>query len=398
MQATANRIIVLGGQVVGSDSDPPPGPDVVHNRISSPPMSRQWIMGQDKLPISRTKYIQCFGGWLTGSRFGQYFNILSIFDTTTLKWIRTVQYPEVSGRADGAGVVLGSSFYLYGGIAPGGQRPADFLRIDLTTYTLTRINASGTSPGARILPFRIPNSSRTAAWTALGTPSTIPPTPSLRYGTGCTVLNGSFYSFGGSDGSLRNDLWVLEPRNQTWRLLSPHSDLGVANVPSPRHYTRLVTLGKYLVTYGGIDVVTPIQLATDKLLYFYNTQTGAWVNSSDVLSDPWFKGLSPSVVGPPPEGQGRDNGANEGGVNIGAVAGGVVAGIVLIVAVVGGIMYGKRNARYLGDGKADVAGGPLPLQSLPVPEVMDVDALHMREVLNVDNGGKLETPEYYGNL
>ncbi|KAJ3263604.1 hypothetical protein HK104_006616 [Borealophlyctis nickersoniae] len=217
-----------------------------------------------------------------------------------MKWIRAVQYPYSATRTNGAGVVLGSSFYLYGGY-DGKVRLGDLLRIDLTTYNLTRINGSGTTPGGvwdhciaalsdtQFILYGgrqaddstgIVNNvhiydTRTDTWTDV-TPNnstSSSPAPSARFATGCTVLNGSFYSFGGSDGTLLNELWVLEPRNWTWRSLSPSSALP-GNVPSPRSFTRLVTLGKYLVTYGGITAMNPITISTDSLLYFYNTQTG----------------------------------------------------------------------------------------------------------------------------
>ncbi|KAJ3254741.1 Acyl-CoA-binding domain-containing protein 5, partial [Borealophlyctis nickersoniae] len=364
MHATANRIIVLGGEVLGNDNDSPPSPDVVHeqNIIASSVSAMDYGTGQTAdIPVTpldsaynalnsygaacdydaRTKYIQCFGGGLTGSRLGQFFNILSTFDTTTLKWIRAVQYSDISPRDRAAGVVLGSSFYLYGGDGPGGQILADFLCIDLTTYTLTRINASGTSPGARLDHCMAALSDTQfimhGGTDGVGNAPNNSAHPLAPFGHWLHRPQRFLYRFGGADPTSRNDLWVLEPLTRTWRGLSPHNVLGVANVPSPRYYIRLVTLGKYLVTYGGVNALRPIPLSTDKLLYFYNTQTGMWVNSSDVLSDPWFKGLSPPGVGTPPEGQGRDKGADERGVNVAAVAGGVVAGIVLIVAVVGGI-------------------------------------------------------------
>ncbi|KAJ3275686.1 Acyl-CoA-binding domain-containing protein 5 [Borealophlyctis nickersoniae] len=427
MHSTANRIIVLGGHIVVNDVNVTLAPDVARgqNIITSSVSAMDYGTGQTAdLPVTpfdatynplnswgaacgydaRTQYIQCFGGQLNGG--SSTFNILSTFDTTTMKWIRSAKFPEVSGRAQLAGAVLGSSFYLYGG--DDGQVSADLLRIDLTTYTLTRINASGTSPSGRkdhciaalsdtkfVMHAGVQGNNSTGVnsvhiydtqsntWTDI-TPdnsTSSRPTPSPRYGTGCTVLNGSFYSFGGRGGVSYNDLWVLEPPNWTWRLLSPQDAIR-SNVPSWRYYAPLVTFGKYLITHGGLNVgsttaVIPNVLksvADDTRLYFFNTETGVWVSSNDVLSDPWFKALPAS----------NPKGGGEGGVNIGAIAGGVAAGVVLIVAVVGGIMFvRKRNARYLGGGKADAAGGPQPLEGLHIPEMNDVGS-----------GRKLEVPEY----
>ncbi|KAJ3269020.1 Leucine-zipper-like transcriptional regulator 1 [Borealophlyctis nickersoniae] len=422
MHATANRIIVLGGHNVVNDPKMILGPDSARgqNIIATTVSAMDYGTGRTAdFPVSpfpfdtaynplnsfgaacdydaRTKYIQCFGGQLTDGTFTRHpekvFNILSTFDTTTMKWIRAVQYREVSGRAGAKGAVVGSSFYVYGGDDGKSLALADLLRIDLTTYALTSVNASGISPGGRTSHCmaalsntqfimhggRQVNDSmgyvnqvhiydtQSNTWTEVkpDNSTSSPPTPSPRLGTGCTVLNGSFYTFGGSDTTRRNDL----------------------NIPNPRYYTRLVTLGKYLVTYGGTNAVIPTtttEIANDTRLYFYNTQTEGWVSSGDVLSDPWFKSLSASDANAAiPGGQGSDNRGDEGGVNVGAVAGGVVAGVVLIVAAVGGIMFvRKRNARYLGGGKA--AGGPLPLQDIPVPEVIDVN-----------NWGTLEKPEYH---
>ncbi|KAJ3296295.1 kelch domain-containing protein 3 [Borealophlyctis nickersoniae] len=403
MHSTANRTILLGG-LVARPQEIKLSPDLARqqNIITSSVSAMDYGTGQTAdFPVSpfdpaynplnlygaacsydaRTQYIHCFGGQLTGQ-------------ATTRK-----SPPEPKRHA--------LSFYLYGGFdaIAGSTESTDLLRIDLTTYTLTRINASGSSPSGRtdhciaalsdtkfIMHGGVSDTADTNfvrnvhiydtqsnTWTDI-TPknsTSSPPTPSARTGTGYTSLNGSFYSFGGFDGTDRNDLWVLTPPNWTWRLLSPQGT-PLGNIPSPRYLTRLTTLGKYLIIGGG---------GNDTRLYFFNTETGAWVSSNDLLNDPWFKGLSASN----PNGEGISKGGPEGGVNIGAIAGGVAAGVVLIVAVVGGIMFvRKRNARYLGGGKAATGGGKAATAGGPPP----LEGLHIPEVIDVHNGRKLETPEY----
>ncbi|KAJ3277899.1 hypothetical protein HK104_002857, partial [Borealophlyctis nickersoniae] len=324
MHSTANRIIVLGGHMSINDANLTLDASLARrqNIIATSVSAMDYGTGQTAdFPVSpgnasynplnsfgatcgydaSTKYIQCFGGQLTGEK--RLYNILSTFDTTTMKWIRSTQFTEISGYVGAAGAILGSSFYLYGG-HDGDIRSENLFRIDLTTYTLTRINASGTSPGGRkdhciaalsdtkfimhgglhandsmgyVNNVHIYDT-QSNTWTDVTPDNSTSSAPSARFGTGCTVLNGSFYTFGGSDGTRRNDLWVLEPPNWTWRRLSADGAV-LANVPDPRYYTRLVTLGKYLITYGGANAViatTITRAAYDTLLYFYNTQTGAW--------------------------------------------------------------------------------------------------------------------------
>ncbi|KAJ3258781.1 hypothetical protein HK104_006969, partial [Borealophlyctis nickersoniae] len=271
-----------------------------------------------------SKLIHCWGGQeVSGIKT---YNTLSSFDTAAMKWVRVATYPEVPGYVGSASAVVGSSFYVYGGFG-GENRTADFFRIDLKSYALSRITATGVSPGflkdhcmATLSDTKFimhgglsgrtdeDGTSTNAVhifdtqsngWTDV-TPSnatTGPPTPSSRFGAGCVVgQNGGFYIFGGSDGTRRNDLWVLEPPQWQWKRLTADGAI-IRNLPDPRYYTRLVSLGKFLITYGGANALigtTTTRVAADNNLYFFDTDKSEWIDSTTFVNDPWFKSLSSS--------------------------------------------------------------------------------------------------------
>ncbi|KAJ3282646.1 hypothetical protein HK104_010791 [Borealophlyctis nickersoniae] len=108
----------------------------------------------------------------------------------------------------------------------------------------------------------------------------------------------------------------------------------ITNLPQPRSYTRLVSLGKFLITYGGATTLignSTTPGAYDPNLYFFDTEKSEWISSTTFLNDPWFKSSSGS------------NGDDGGSANIGAIAGGVVAGIVVLIAAVAGVLVMRRR-------------------------------------------------------
>ncbi|KAJ3263143.1 kelch domain-containing protein 3 [Borealophlyctis nickersoniae] len=260
-----------------------------------------------------SKLIHCWGGQEVST--GKLYNILSSFDTTAMKWVRVAAYPEVPGHMQSASAVVGSSLYMYGDYGSATNRTSDFYRIDLKTYALSRVTATGVSGirtfhcmatlsdtklimhgGATTSDSTYTNQvlifdTQTNSWTDV-TPSnatTAPPSPSGRRSHGCAVgQNGGFYIFGGLD-SLNsqdflssNDLWVLESPQRQWKRLTANKANNIPNVPDTRFDTCLVSLGRFLITYGGGNAEirsNSISVAYDPNLYFFDTDKSEWISS-----------------------------------------------------------------------------------------------------------------------
>ncbi|KAJ3292193.1 kelch domain-containing protein 3 [Borealophlyctis nickersoniae] len=393
MLATSNRIITLTGHMSLNDEDLALDANLTRRQtiVSTSVSAMDYGTGKTAdytvTPLNDTfnplntygaacaydassKLIHCWGGREVSQVPAKVYNTLSSFDTTAMKWVRVAEYPEVPGYMGSASAVVDSSLYMYGG-----SNTSDFYRIDLKSYALSRVTATGVSPGSRkdhcmatlsdtkfiMQGGTISRSAgsaeintnqvhifdtQTNSWSDV-TPSnatTAPLNPSARFGSGCVVgQNGGFYIFGGSDGSRRNDLWVLEPPQRQWKRLTADT-ANIPNLPDTRYYTRLLSLGRFLITYGGANAQignSSTRVAYDANLYFFDTEKSEWISSTTFLNDPWFKSFSNSG-----ESNAGADSHDGGGANIGAIAGGAVAGIVVLIAAVAGVLVviRRRNA------------------------------------------------------
>ncbi|KAI9089654.1 hypothetical protein DFS34DRAFT_597948 [Phlyctochytrium arcticum] len=272
---------------------------------------------------------------------------------------------SIPARFDHAAVILGSTYYLFGGFvetlvgsAVKAVASGELYAVDLNSppSRAKLLAASGTqtspSPRARVCMVSLdstsiflfgggtqtdstPNLADSwiynvgSGWAAVSEKNAI---PSARVGPACTFLRGKVWMFGGGNTlDSRNDIWSFDPKTSTWTEeydSKPNPDDGQ---PTNRYGAKIIGVGVHLIINGGSN--NGGSPASDAGLYFFNTKTGKWATSAaqlqNITTDP-TEPPDPPVL------------AKSGGLS-GGIIGGIVAAVVLFA--VGILLFFLRRGR-----------------------------------------------------
>lgn len=226
-------------------------------------------------------------------------NVLYRFDTGTCTWSRPKVFGDIPGERDGhSACVIDHYMYVFGGYEEIIERfGQDVYRLDLTNLTWKLLSCIGEPPvhrdfhsataiGSLMFIFGGRSDLTGGQWqlnmgpdyysnkvcyfdTTTFTwhnPSIEPPLPSGRRSHSAINLNGKLLIFGGYNGRTKehkNDLWLLDPEDCTWREIKP---FGFG--PNPRRRQALARVGNRIFLFGGTSpyhgpplFFTPEQLA-----------------------------------------------------------------------------------------------------------------------------------------
>ncbi|KAI9089655.1 hypothetical protein DFS34DRAFT_698228 [Phlyctochytrium arcticum] len=336
---------------------------------------------------------------------------------------------SIPARWDHAAVILGSTYYLFGGtiVSMNGTNrvsgmkagPGEFYAVDLNTFPLTpkSLTASGNqaSPSARANFCMVPLDSSSffvfggssdvgntesylrdswiykvgSGWTA------VPQTesdPSARVGPTCTFLRGKVWMFGGGTAlATSNDIWSFDPNTNTWKKEFESKTNPDDGQPTNRYSAKMVGVGVHLIINGG--TLDGSSAASDAGLYFFNTNSAKWATSAAQLQNI-------AAVPDSPDGSGI-GGTKKSGLS-GGIIGGIVAAVVLFA--VGILLFFLRRRRNQGrtEGKQD-GGQTLVTQATNKPTSMS--ALESGQQIRPESSATLglaQRPEVsgtdFGNL
>ncbi|KAI8871161.1 galactose oxidase, partial [Ramicandelaber brevisporus] len=204
--------------------------------------------------IGKTMFV--FGGEVGN---GQCDDGLYAFNIANRTWYKVpIQGSPLMGRRGHSVAALGSSLYVFGGIADG-----HYLQ-DLAAFDV-RVAAS---KGPR--------------WTFIDAPGPVPP---ARSGHSCHVFNGRLYIFGGTAGDrCYNDLWCFDPAERRWEQITPRGAM-----PPPRHSHTAALVDDCLFVMGGRDIEGQVfadffafKFAANRW-YTFPIQSSTWPSRRDAI-------------------------------------------------------------------------------------------------------------------
>ncbi|KAJ3022670.1 hypothetical protein HKX48_005600 [Thoreauomyces humboldtii] len=261
---------------------------------------------------SKANKVYCFGG-TSSSDSTWYAPGIGVFNPTTVAWEDSVT-TTVAPRSGHSSVVLGSTFYIFGGNSSTGVL-GDLQSIRFDGLTATRVYTNsfpvartghcaaalnstafllvgGKGASGNLLGDAWLFSTVTSDWTDVS--DKVGSLPLSRTGQACAKVGNDIAVYGGtgSNGQTYGDMWLVNNRT----LASTNSANGTSQARVRRNARRQATSGSATSNPGsrsgaqiaglnGYAAIAGGQSASDSAVHFYDTEnpTSAWVPSTTNL-------------------------------------------------------------------------------------------------------------------